>query len=89
MSGTARPARRNNRLTVRTLAYLAIVLGSGLAGAAPAGADPSPFNTLSCSCPEAAPAGSAARNDEITRGIRRGELGWPQRAPQDSTPPGA
>ncbi|MGD1237657.1 hypothetical protein [Mycobacterium seoulense] len=88
MSGTARLARRN-RATTRMLAYLAIVLGFGLVGAAPAGADPSPFNTLSCGCPETAPAGSAARKDEITRGLRLGELGGPQRAPQGSTPPGA
>lgn len=89
MSGTARLARRNNRATRRILAYLAVIVGSGLVGAAPAGADPSPFNTLSCSCPETAPAGSTARKDEIARGIRLGELGGPQRAPQDSAPPGA
>ncbi|OBH29550.1 hypothetical protein A5692_20645 [Mycobacterium sp. E342] len=86
MSGTARIARRNNRATIRMLACLAIVLGSGLVGVAPAGADSSPFNTLSCSCPETAPAGSTARSDEIARGIRRGELGRPQ--PQASAQPG-
>ncbi|MCV7118741.1 hypothetical protein H7I93_16390 [Mycobacterium nebraskense] len=73
---------------MRLLAYVAIAFGSGLVGAAPAGAEPSPFSTLSCSCQETAPAGSTARSDEIMRGIRRGEIGWPQRAPQDSIPPG-
>ncbi|OBH91711.1 hypothetical protein A5678_10565 [Mycobacterium sp. E2733] len=67
------------------LVSVAIVVGSGLVAAAPAGADPSPFSTLSCSCPETAPAGSPARSDEITQGIRAGELGGP--APQGSVPP--
>jgi hypothetical protein len=69
------------------LVSVAIAVGSGLVAAAPAGADPnpSPFSTLSCSCKETAPAGSPARSDEITRGIRAGELGWP--APQGSVPP--
>lgn len=83
MSGTARLARRTNRATTRILAFLAIVTGLGLVGAAPAGADTSPFNTLSCSCPETAPAGSPARSDEIKRGIRQGELGWSQGPPHN------
>ncbi|OBB65526.1 MULTISPECIES: hypothetical protein [unclassified Mycobacterium] len=86
MSGTARPAGHKNRATTRMLVYAAIAVGLGLVAAGPAGADPSPFSTLSCGCPETAPAGSPARGDEITRGIRAGELGWAQPTPRYSAP---
>ncbi|OBF62155.1 hypothetical protein A5756_01350 [Mycobacterium sp. 852002-53434_SCH5985345] len=86
MSGTARPARHKNRATTRMLVYAAIAVGLGLVAAVPAGADPGVFRTLSCSCPETAPAGSPARSDEITRGIRAGELGWAQPAPPHPAP---
>ncbi|OBF07619.1 hypothetical protein A5730_12115 [Mycobacterium sp. ACS4054] len=59
------------------LIFAATVLGSALLAAAPANADPSPFNTLNCTCPTTAPAGSPARHDAIANGIRLGELGWP------------
>jgi hypothetical protein len=80
MFGTTRFARRNDRVITRWLIGLAIAFGvgfvsgtvSGVLEAAPAGADPSPFNTLSCSCQESAPPGSPARRDEITRGLRQG-----------------
>ena len=42
------------------------------ATAASANADPSPFNTLSCSCQETAPAGSTNMTDKIDRGIQQG-----------------
>jgi hypothetical protein len=51
----------------------------GVAGAAPAGADPhlvgngpNPFSTLSCGCRETSPAGSQALQEEISRGIHQG-----------------
>ncbi|OBF44132.1 hypothetical protein A5787_13720 [Mycobacterium sp. 852002-50816_SCH5313054-b] len=59
------------------LAGLAIALGFGVAGSAPAGADPGAFSTLSCSCQQAAPTGSPARKDAIARGIRQGLSDWP------------
>lgn len=77
MFGIAHLARRNNRPITRVLVGVAIAAGPGLVGAAPAGADQSPFNTLSCSCQETAPPGSAARTDEILRGIQRGLVGLP------------
>lgn len=76
MSGNARPRHPQNRTTA--LACAAIAFGSIVVVAAPpAGADPNPFNSLSCNCPETAPPGSAARGDEIARGIRLGEMGSP------------
>lgn len=75
MSGNARPRHPQNRTTA--LACAAIAFGSVLVAAPPAGADPNPFNSLSCNCPETAPPGSAARSDEIARGIRLGEMGSP------------
>ncbi len=67
----------------KMLGGFAIATGCCLAGAAPAhadpdavGADPSPFATLRCGCPEAAPPGSAERSNEIARGIREGLSAW-------------
>ncbi|MCV7351428.1 hypothetical protein H7K15_14995 [Mycobacterium parmense] len=51
-------------------------LGFGGSGTAPAGADPNPFSTLGCGCPETAPTGTPARRDEITLGIRQGIVKW-------------
>ncbi|WP_231999254.1 hypothetical protein [Mycobacterium sp. 1081908.1] len=59
-------------MTSKMLVGLAICVGAGVVGSAPAGADPSVFGTLSCSCQRAAPAGSPARQDAIARGIRQG-----------------
>ncbi|WP_244184931.1 hypothetical protein [Mycobacterium scrofulaceum] len=39
---------------------------------ATANADPSPYNTLSCSCQETAPAGSTTLMDKVDRGIQQG-----------------
>jgi hypothetical protein len=52
------------------LAGAAVMLG--FAGAGIAHADPSAFNVLSCTCRDAAPAGSPARSVEITQGIEQG-----------------
>jgi len=50
----------------------AVIAGGAAAGAASAHADPSPFNTLSCSCQEQAPAGSTTLTEKIDRGIQQG-----------------
>lgn len=63
----------------RTLIAAALALGFFVDQAAPASADDtdlSPFRTLSCSCHEAAPAGSPALMDEIRRGMREGHAAW-------------
>ncbi|OJZ70074.1 hypothetical protein BRW65_21340 [Mycobacterium paraffinicum] len=56
----------------RLLVGVALALGTAGWTAATAHADPSPFNTLSCSCEETAPADSAALTDKIDRGIQHG-----------------
>jgi hypothetical protein len=68
-------------MVTKILIGVAIALGSGVVAAAPAGADPSAFSALSCSCQETAPAGSAARKDEITRGIQQSLSEWPPGRP--------
>ncbi|ORV91592.1 hypothetical protein AWC11_10555 [Mycobacterium interjectum] len=60
------------RFATTMVVGVAIVLGAGLFGLTPAVADPSAFSTLSCSCQQAAPAGSPARKEAIARGIRQG-----------------
>jgi hypothetical protein len=62
---------RYHRVVTKILIGVVIALGLGVVGAAPAGADPSVFSALSCSCQETAPAGSQARRDEIARGIQQ------------------
>ncbi len=56
----------------KLLVGVAIALGTAGWAAASANADPSPFNTLSCSCQEPAPAGSVVRTDNINQGIQQG-----------------
>ncbi|WP_250160660.1 hypothetical protein [Mycobacterium senriense] len=68
--------RRNDRAVARILVSAAVVFGSAVL-AAPAGADPSPFNTLSSSCNQTAPAG----RDALLQGIRRGIADWSPGAP--------
>jgi hypothetical protein len=58
--------------TSTLLVGVAIAAGAGVVGSATAAADPDVFSTLSCSCQQAAPAGSPARKDAIARGIRQG-----------------
>jgi hypothetical protein len=72
MLGTARPARRHDRAISRLLVAAAVVFGCGALAAAPAGADPSPYNTLSSSCNQTAPWG----RDALLQGIRRGIADW-------------
>lgn len=53
----------------------AVVLGASLGLAAPAGADPSVFNDLSCSCPETVSNNGPSVTDQIKRGIQAGPAG--------------
>ncbi|MCV7091723.1 hypothetical protein H7H80_19445 [Mycobacterium interjectum] len=64
-------------MTTELLLGLAVAVGAGVVGSAAAGADPSVFSTLSCSCQQPAPTGSPIRNDAIARGIRQGLSDWP------------
>ncbi len=70
---------RYHKGITKMLVSAAIVLGFGVVGAAPAGAEPNtvgtapnPFGTLGCSCQETAPAGSPLLREEIDRGLREG-----------------
>jgi hypothetical protein len=67
----------------RTLISAAIVLGSGIALAAPASAgtgpsstDPNPFGGLSCNCQQTAQPGSPALKADIDRGLGQGHSAW-------------
>ena len=69
---------QHNQVITKILVSEAIALGSWVAGAAPAsadpnpiGTDPNPFGALSCDCQETAPPASSALA-EIERGIRAG-----------------
>lgn len=73
MLGTARRARRYGRAITAILVGAAIAFGAGAPGAAPAGADPSPFSALSSGCQDKGP----ADRDALIRGIRHGIAGWP------------
>jgi hypothetical protein len=71
---------RYHKVITKILVSAAVV---GVAGAAPAGADPHPvgtdpnlFSTLSCNCRETPRADSQARRDEIDRGIQKGLSAW-------------
>jgi hypothetical protein len=75
----ALPANRRHHLIARILVGAAVALGSGIAGAIPASADPNPavtdpnpFAALGCDCRQTAPAGSPAARQEVDRGIRAG-----------------
>ncbi|SPM28590.1 hypothetical protein MTAB308_2077, partial [Mycobacterium terramassiliense] len=56
----------------RIIACAALAVGAAVAIAAPAGADPSVFNDLSCSCPQTVSNGGSSVADQIDRGIRSG-----------------
>jgi hypothetical protein len=71
----------------------AIVLGSGVALAAPATADPNstetdpnPYSGFSCNCQETAPPGSPATSEEINRGLREGHSAWLPGLPAPTQP---
>ncbi len=68
-----------NRVTKKMLVTAAIALAAGLAGAAPAaadpnaiGPDPNPFGTLGCNCRGTVPADGPESKQEINRGMREG-----------------
>ncbi|BBY04574.1 hypothetical protein MSEO_50730 [Mycobacterium seoulense] len=56
----------------KLLVGVALTIGAACWTAASANADPSPFNTLSCSCQETAPAGSTTLMDKVDWGIQQG-----------------
>jgi hypothetical protein len=67
----------------KMLGGFAIATSCCVAGAAPApadpdahGAEPNPYGTLRCGCPDAAGPDSAERRNEINRGIRQGLSAW-------------
>jgi hypothetical protein len=51
------------------------ILGASLGLAAPAGADPSAFNDLSCSCPQTVSNSGSPITEQMKRGIRAGLAG--------------
>jgi len=70
--------RPHRRVTRKILVSAAIALAAGIAGAAPASADPhaistdsNPFGTLGCNCRGTVPASPDLRQ-EINRGLREG-----------------
>ncbi|OBI98319.1 hypothetical protein A5625_05120 [Mycobacterium sp. 1465703.0] len=64
----------------RILVIAAVGFVSPVVGSAPAGADPSPFNTLSSSCHDTASGG----RDALIQGIRRGISDWSAIGPRTS-----
>lgn len=56
----------------RILTGAAVAVGMAISIAAPAGADPSVFNDLSCSCPQTVSNGGSSVADQINRGIQSG-----------------
>jgi hypothetical protein len=70
-------------LITKVVFTVAITLGTGLAVATQAGADPSSFGTLSCNCaqPIDVPHGKPAVKDQVSRGIRSGRGSLPGRSP--------
>jgi hypothetical protein len=69
----------NQEMIAKIVVGSAIALGAAVGWAASASADPSPspFGTLSCSCPETAPAGSPVLTEKIDQGIQQGLSGLP------------
>ena len=74
---------RHHRAIAKILISAAIALGSWVAAAtpavaepSPAGAGPNPFGTLGCSCRQAPPVDSPAVREEIQRGIQEGLSAW-------------
>jgi hypothetical protein len=67
-------------MITRLLVGAAVAVGCAALGAAPARADPNPFNTLSSSCNQTAPGG----RDALLQGIRGGIADWPMGATHTS-----
>jgi hypothetical protein len=61
----------------KILVSAALAVGVSVAIAAPAGADPSVFNDLSCRCPQTVSNGGPSVIDQIERGIQSGLTGAP------------
>ena len=59
----------------KILVSVALAVGAAVAVAAPASADPSVFNDLSCSCQQTVSNGGPSVIDQINRGIRAGLTG--------------
>ncbi|BBZ49246.1 hypothetical protein H7H82_12840 [Mycobacterium heidelbergense] len=59
----------------RILVGATLAVGAAVAVAAPAGADPSVFNNLSCSCPQTVSNGGPSLIDQMERGIQAGQSG--------------
>ena len=57
------------------LVSAALAVGAAVAIAAPAGAEPSVFNDLSCSCPQTVSNAGSSVDDQINRGIQSGLAG--------------
>jgi hypothetical protein len=66
-------------LITKVVFTVAITLGTGLAVATPASADPSSFGTLSCNCtqPIDVPHGKPAVKEQVNRGIQSGRSSLP------------
>ena len=62
-------------MVTKILVSAALAVGTAVAVAAPANADPSVFNDLSCSCPQTVSNGGSSVADQIERGIRAGLSG--------------
>jgi hypothetical protein len=56
----------------KLVASAAIMVAAAVGASAPASADPSVFDVLSCSCPQTPSKGGPAVMDQIIRGIRTG-----------------
>ena len=74
------------RVITKVLVSAGIVVGSCVGGVAPAGAEPNPYSGFRCSCPQAAPPGSPAGNEEVSRGLREGHSAWLPGLPAPTQP---
>ncbi len=63
---------KTTKMLARLLVGVVIASGAGAWAAAAVSADPNPFSTLSCACPETAPQGSPLLTDQIVQGIQQG-----------------
>lgn len=59
----------------RILIGATVAVAAAIAVAAPAGADPSAFNDLSCSCPQKVSNTGPPPTDQLERGIQAGLTG--------------
>jgi hypothetical protein len=81
---------RHHQVITKIVIGAAVLLGTYVAGAAPAYADPNltgpapnPYSGLTCSCRQATPPGSPAQREEIELGLREGHSAWlPGPSPQ-------